>query len=119
MQQWHPEKADFVCTSLDVQQLSYQPMAGVLESSQLEDELGQLSTLLRPDIAGIDPSLLDPRDIAASLNRIRACTSFLGDANILRAMGLVDQRIEQVFKGGRFIKEEIEANLALVSFISR
>jgi hypothetical protein len=78
----------------------------------------EMSTLIRPDIAGINPVILDPRVIADAANRIRVLIQMTGATALTGALGLGVDRTRDVCRGGRFTDEEIRENLAFFCFLS-
>jgi hypothetical protein len=65
-------------------------------------EMQEYSTLILPEIAGVNPVFIDPRLVAEAANRIRAFTQVIQDTFFLFSMGLDEQRSTQVAQGEKF-----------------
>jgi hypothetical protein len=58
-----------------------------------QESIQELSTLIVPNIAGVNPKYLDPRLIAEAANVVRSIAQVTNDRYFLFAMGLDEDRI--------------------------
>ncbi|KAA6381489.1 MAG: hypothetical protein EZS28_022986 [Streblomastix strix] len=116
-QQYHPDKTNFSIQELKNNNLSYNGRIDQDRKPSFED-IQELSTVLLPLRAGINPKYLDPRLIAEAANRIRSLCQITCDRFILHTMGLPEPRITRIIHGSPFNSIEISSNLAFLTFLA-
>ncbi|KAA6399777.1 MAG: hypothetical protein EZS28_004696 [Streblomastix strix] len=81
-------------------------------------QIQYISSALRPDVAGINPILLDVRVIHDTINIIRELSQVVILDDILLALGLSKQRMQQFVAGDSLNDDEISNNIAFLTFLS-